>query len=244
MVSHKVNVYPEFTEPVYAEKALQLVAILRKYDVNKLSNLLNISQNIAQTSYERYHTFLTDVSDKNALQAIYSYTGDAYTSLDAGHLTKENIEFAQKHVRILSGLYGYLRPLDLIQPYRLEMATKLKVGKSANLYAFWKSSIRDAVKRDLEEQKTNIIINLASNEYFRGIDLKTIDCKIVTPIFLDEVNGKHKIVSVFAKKARGKMTAFIIKNKLDNTEYLNTFHEDRYLFNHNLSSKFSPVFTR
>jgi len=124
------------------------------------------------------------------------------------------------------------------------MATKMKIRKSANLYAFWKSSIRDAVKRDLEEQKTKIIINLASNEYFRGIDLKTIDCKIVTPIFLDEVNGKHKIVSVFAKKARGLMTAFIIKNKLDNPEYLNTFQEDRYIFNHNLSSRYNPVFTR
>jgi hypothetical protein len=244
MVSHNVNVYPEVTEPIYAEKALQLVSILKKYDIQKLSKLLNISHNIAQTNYERYQTFLTDVSDKNALPAIYSYAGDAYTSLDAGHFTKENIEFAQKHVRILSGLYGYLRPLDLIQPYRLEMATKMKVGKSTNLYDFWKNSIRNSVKRELEEQKTNIIFNLASNEYFRALDLKTIDCKIVTPIFLDEVNGKHKIVSIFAKKARGLMTAFIIKNKLDTPEYLNTFHEDRYIFNHNLSNRYNPVFTR
>lgn len=244
MVSHKANVYPEFTEPIYTEKASQLVSILRKYDVNKLSNLLNISQNIAQTSHERYQSFQPDVTKENALQAIYSYTGDAYTSLDVGNFTMEDIEFAQKQIRILSGLYGYLRPLDLIQPYRLEMATKLKVGKSANLYTFWENSIRNSVKKDLEEQKTNVIINLASNEYYKSVDLKKIDCKIVTPIFLDEVNGKQKIVSVFAKKARGLMTAFIIKNKLDNPDYLNTFQEDRYILNHNLSNRYNPVFTR
>jgi cytoplasmic iron level regulating protein YaaA (DUF328/UPF0246 family) len=240
----KVKVCPEYTEPIYKEKALQLAVILRKYNVNGLSELLNISHNLAQSTYERYQTFTSDYSDPIALQAIFAFTGDVYTSLNATTFSPDDLEFSQKHLRILSGLYGYLRPYDLIQAYRLEMATKMNIGKSTNLYVFWKKSLHEAIKNDLNENKTRLIINLASNEYFKSIDIKTLDCKVVTPVFMQEVNGKLKIISIFAKQARGSMTAFIVKNKLTDPEHLSAFNELGYTFNSRLSSQHIPTFTR
>lgn len=234
----------EKTEPLFGDMANHLVKKLKKYSIKELCEILNISFDIAQQTFYKYQIFNTNSSPENSRQAIFSFKGDVYTSLNSQAFTTDEIEFAQKHVRILSGLYGYLRPMDQIQPYRLEMSTKLRVDRHSNLYHYWKSSINNAVKADLTTQKTDILVNLASHEYFKIIDTKSIDYKVITPVFLDDVNGKLKVVSIFAKKARGRMTAFIVKNKLSNPEHLNAFFEDGYLYNVRLSSPLIPVFTR
>jgi cytoplasmic iron level regulating protein YaaA (DUF328/UPF0246 family) len=243
MESRKSLVYPHSTEVIYMHKARQLATQLKKYDINALAVLLNVSQKIAQQTYKRYQLFGIETESTKYGHALLSYSGDVYKALEAGNFTYEESEYAKHHLRILSGLYGYLNPFDLIQPYRLEMATGLPIGNTTGLYSFWGKEINKALQKDIKQQKTDII-NLASSEYFKIIDLKSIDCKIITPTFLDEVNGKLKIVSIYAKKARGLMTSFIIKNKLKNTEYLKAFNEEGYHYNIRLSGLLNPTFTR
>jgi cytoplasmic iron level regulating protein YaaA (DUF328/UPF0246 family) len=243
MESGKSSQYHFSTEAIFKHKAMELASQIRKYDVNELALLLNVSQKIAHQTYERYRFFGTETENTKFGHALLSYTGDVYSALEAWNFTHDDFTYAQEHLRILSGLYGYLLPSDLIQPYRLEMATSLPIGNATGLYTFWKQNINVALRQDVDKQKTDII-NLASNEYFKIIDVKSIECKIITPTFLDEVNGKLKIVSIYAKKARGRMTAFIIKNRIENIEYLNAFKEDGYHYNARLSSPLKPTFTR
>ncbi len=164
--------------------------------------------------------------------------------MDANSLSDSNIEFAQKHLSLLSGLYGLLRPLDLILPYRLEMGAKLKNAKGDNLYKFWGDKITELLNQDMIENRSEVFINLASNEYFKSINTKRLNAKVITPIFKNSKNGEYKIISIFAKKARGLMTRYIIQNEITNPEDLLGFNEDGYYFNSNLSTSDKPVFTR
>lgn len=243
MESRKSLVFSTSTEAIFMHKARKLATQIKKYDVTELTVLLNISQKIAQQNYERYRFFGTETESTKFGHALLSYSGDVYKAINAENFTYEDSVYAQNYLRILSGLYGYLHPFDLIQPYRLEMATGLPIGNVTGLYSFWKKDINKALQKDIRQQKTDFI-NLASNEYFKIFDLKSIHCNIITPIFLDEVNGKLKIVSIYAKRARGLMTSFIIKNKLKNTEFLKAFNEEGYHYNIRLSKPLNPTFTR
>ncbi|PVV16103.1 MAG: hypothetical protein B6D82_01840 [gamma proteobacterium symbiont of Ctena orbiculata] len=180
----------------------------------------------------------------NAKQAALAMKGDVYSGLDAETLNKKGFEFAQQHLRILSGLYGVLRPLDLMQPYRLEMGTKLPNDKGKDLYAFWGEQITRAINRDLKAQGDDVLINLASNEYFKSIKPRLIEGRIITPQFKERKNGSYRMIGVFAKRARGLMSRFIIDNRLRHPEEIQQFNSDGYRYNKRLSRENQWVFTR
>ncbi|MFV0591406.1 MAG: peroxide stress protein YaaA [Draconibacterium sp.] len=233
-----------YTQPGMLDESEKLMPRLRKMKPKQLSELMGISVALGQLNYERYQTWQPPFTPENAKQAVLAFNGDVYQGLDAVSLSEDQLMLLQNKLRILSGLYGVLRPLDLIQPYRLEMGTKLKYQRSADLYAFWKSKITPKVKEAVVESGSNILINLASNEYFRSIDPKKLGVEIITPEFKDLKNGKYKMISFYAKKARGLMTRFIIENKVDKVEDLQAFDLEGYIFNPNLSKPGNPVFTR
>ena len=203
-----------------------------------------ISAALGQLNYECYQTWHQPCTPENAKQAVLAFNGDVYQGLDAATLSEAQLTQLQSKLRILSGLYGVLKPLDLMQPYRLEMGTKLKYQRSTDLYAFWKKKITPKVKEALAESGSNVLINLASNEYFKSIDTKKLGAEIVTPEFKDLKNGKYKMISFFAKKARGLMTRFILENNIEKVEDLQAFDSEGYVFNPRLSKPGRPVFTR
>lgn len=217
---------------------------LRKLSSDKIAELMNISPKLAQLNFERFQLWHPEFNSENSKQAILAFKGDVYTGIDATSFSEKDFELAQKHLRILSGLHGVLKPLDLIRPYRLEMGTKISVGRRKDLYEFWKNIICKQVQDALNESASNLLINLASNEYFRAIDKKKLDAEIVTPEFKDWKNGQYKMISFWAKKARGMMTRFIIQNRIKNKEDLIAFDSDGYYFNPVLSKENQPVFTR
>lgn len=233
-----------FTMPDMLDESEKLVERLQKMTPKQLSGLMGISANLGQINFERYQTWHQPFTTENAKQAVLAFNGDVYQGLEATSLTEGQLLNLQSKLRILSGLYGVLRPLDLIQPYRLEMGTKLKCQRSANLYAFWKSKITDKIKEAIAESGSNVLINLASNEYYKSIDAKKIGAKIVTPAFKDLKNGQYKMISFFAKKARGLMTRFVLENNIEKTEDLQAFDAEGYVFNPRLSKPGAPVFTR
>ena len=173
-----------------------------------------------------------------------AFKGDVYTGLDADTLSAADLKYAQQHLRILSGLYGVLRPLDLMQPYRLEMGTKLKTDRGSDLYAFWNGRIKAALATALKKQQDNILVNLASNEYFKSVKAGDLDARIVAPVFKERKNGEYKLISFFAKKARGLMSRYIIRNRIDAPEDLKDFDLEGYQYNEALSAEDRPVFTR
>ncbi|WP_167615417.1 peroxide stress protein YaaA [Maribellus sediminis] len=234
----------EFTMPEMLEESEKLIARLKKMSPKKLSELMSISATLGQLNYERYQTWHQPFTPENAKQAVLAFNGDVYQGLDASSLSEEQLFRLQSKLRILSGLYGVLKPLDLIQPYRLEMGTRLKYQRSADLYAFWKNKITPKVKQALAESGSNVLINLASNEYFKSIDTKKLGAEIVTPEFKDLKNGEYKMISFFAKKARGLMTRFILENNIDKVEDLQAFDSEGYGFNPRFSKPGKPVFTR
>lgn len=192
---------------------------------------MNISEKIAKLNYDRYQNFEFNKSNK-LYSAIYSFAGEVYNGLDAKTLSNEELEFTNNNVRILSGLYGILRPFDQIHPYRLEMGTKLKNNKGNNLYDFW----QDIITEKINEEKTDFIINLASNEYFNVINSKKISKNIITPLFYENKGGEYKTVMIYAKKARGMMTRYIVKNKITNWNNIKHFNSEDYIFNEELSN--------
>jgi cytoplasmic iron level regulating protein YaaA (DUF328/UPF0246 family) len=192
----------------------------------------------------RYYAWNRPFTPKNSKQAILAFKGDVYTGLDAETMTTAELDFAQDHLRILSGLYGVLHPLDLMQPYRLEMGTQFKNPRGKNLYEFWGDKITQALNLDLKKQKDSILINLASNEYFQSIHTKNLEARIITPVFKDEKNGIYKIISFYAKKARGMMSRYIIRNKLTNPEAIKKFDAAGYQFDAKSSNHDEWVFTR
>lgn len=232
------------TEIRFSNQAKALVNILKKYKAQKLSSLMNISQKLGELNYERYLKWAYPFNSDEAGSALLMFQGDVYLGMQANTFTDEDIDFSQKHLRILSGLYGVLRPLDEILPYRLEMGTKLKVRKAENLYQYWGDKIHNAIKEDLKVQGDNILVNLASNEYFKSVKAKKLKAKIITPSFKEHKEGKYQMVTFFAKKARGMMCHYIVKNKLTDPEDLKGFDYDQYSFNHELSDETNFVFTR
>ncbi|MFK7773709.1 MAG: peroxide stress protein YaaA [Saprospiraceae bacterium] len=228
----------------FLSESQELIDILKKKSASDLKQLMKVSDKIANLNVERYHNFKTPFSLKNAKQAILAFRGDVYTGLDADSFDEADLAFAQDHLRILSGLYGLIRPLDLMQPYRLEMGTKLQNDAGKNLYEFWDDKLTTTINKDVKKSKAKAIINLASKEYFSAVQPKLLQSDLYNVHFKEEKNDQFKIVAFFAKKARGMMCHYIIKNKLTEPEHLIGFDYDRYTYNEKLSSERDIVFTR
>ena len=229
-----------FSQPEFLNKSKLLMNELTKMNINEIKNFMGISQKLAELNFNRYQSWNTPFTKINSSPAIFSFTGDVYESFDVKSLTKKQLDIAQDKLRILSGLYGILKPFDLIQPYRLEMGKKLSSDKFKNLYQFW----NDEITTYLNKISYETIVNLASNEYFNVIDRKKLSKKLITPIFKDFKNNKYKVISFYAKKARGKMAKFIIQHDIKKYHELIMFNLDGYKFNPDLSSNENPVFTR
>lgn len=234
----------DHTMPDFMVQSTELVNELKKYSPSELSILMNISDKLAQLNVARYQAWSPRNTKLNAKQALLVFTGDVYIGLNTATLNKEDLTFSQTHIRILSGLYGLLRPLDLIQAYRLEMGIKLSNPKGKNLYQFWDSIITKKLNEEFALQKSHTLINLASNEYFKSIQPKKLNADIIQPVFKDFKNGQYKIISFYAKKARGLMCRYIIDNKIKTAEPLKGFNYDGYNYNANMSSEKQWVFIR
>lgn len=233
----------QFTTPIFLDQAEMLNAKMASKSKNVIKKLMGISDNLAELNYQRYQDFSTPFTNKNARQAVYSFSGDVYIGLDVYSLPEEKIALMQKNLRILSGLYGILKPLDLMQPYRLEMGTSLKINRKKNLYEFWGKTITNSINDELVEGE--LLVNLASQEYFKVVQPKNIKATVVSPIFKDFKNGKFKIISFFAKKARGSMVRYILDHNANTLDELKGFNYDGYGFSmeHTLNEK-EPVFIR
>lgn len=234
-----------YTEPYFMQEAEVLVKKLKSASKKKVKELMSISDALAELNTERYKSWggLKKPSERSR-QALLAFTGDVYQGLNAKTLTEKDLTYAQSHLMILSGMYGALRPLDIMEPYRLEMGTSLKVGRADNLYQFWKDKPTDLLNQRLEEQGSNLVVNLASNEYFKVINKKKLNGELISPEFKDEKNGKYKIISFYAKKARGYMSRYIIENQIEDPKYLEGFDIAGYRFNGDMSKNGNPVFTR
>ena len=232
------------TQPGFLEESGELIDELRQLAPPDIADLMGISSKLADLNAERYATWRTPFSRKNARQAILAFKGDVYMGLDAETYTERDFTWAQKHVRILSGLHGLLKPLDLIQPYRLEMGTKLTTRRGTDLYGFWDGKVTAALNEAIAAQKQPLLINLASNEYFNVLDAGRIDARIITPTFKDLKNGRYKFISFFAKKARGLMTSYIVKNRVSTLKALRAFDWQGYRFCAAQSSADEWVFLR
>ena len=230
------------SEPIFLDEAERLSKVLKKKSARSLSKLMSISDTLGKLNYERNQNWHLPFTEDNAKQAVYAFTGEVYRGLDATTLPAHVLDDLQDKLRILSGQYGLLKPFDLIQPYRLEMGTKLKVGRKENLYQFWDSSITDALNDEMEEGE--LLINLASNEYFKAVKAKQLKGKVITPVFKDLKNGKLITIAVFAKNARGLMVRYIIENGCETVDDLKGFDLNGYAFDSNLSSETQLVFTR
>jgi len=233
----------KYTQPAFLEQSEKLNKVLVKKKPKALSKLMSISDNLAQLNWERNQQFSIPFTAENARPAVYAFNGDVYQGLDASTISEDKIDKLQDTLRILSGLYGVLKPLDLMQPYRLEMGTQLKVGRKKNLYEFWKKDLTNYLNSELEDGE--LFVNLASNEYFGAVDEKTLKVPVITPIFKDWKNDKLKIISFFAKKARGSMVRYIIDSNAKTLEDIKGFNLDDYMFSkeHTLKEN-QPVFIR
>ena len=228
----------------FLDSANDLVKILKNFRPDRLADLMNISENLSILNWERYQNWSIPFQSDRARQAMYTFTGDTYAGFDIDSLSPADIEFSQKHTRILSGLYGLLKPMDLIMPYRLEMGTRLDHNNGNDLYTFWCDIITKTLNRDLKSHKEKVIVNCASVEYFKVIDTSQLEAVVVTPVFKEIKKGKPKIISFYAKKARGAMARYIASNRLENPEMMEKFSWDGYVFNQELSSTYKPVFIR
>ena len=232
------------TEPDFLEQSQQLVEQLRQLSPADLSELMGISDKLGELNFERFLNWHTPFDRDNAKQALLAFRGDVYTGLDADSFSADDFKFAQKHLRILSGLYGLLRPLDLIQPYRLEMGTKFANRDGDNLYQFWGGRLTEAVNSQLKKTKSDVLLNLASNEYFKALQSRDVHADIITPVFKDLKNGKYKIISFYAKKARGLMAAYVIRNRITDVGDIKKFKVGGYRYDASTSSAREWVFTR
>ena len=232
------------TQPLFLEEANALNATLSKKSKKAIGSLMSISANLAALNHERYQQFHLPFTIENARPAMYTFDGEVYTGLDAYTISEDKLDLLQDRLRILSGLYGILRPLDLMQPYRLEMGTKLKKGRADNLYQYWGSKLTDTLNEELEEGE--LFINLASNEYFKAIKPKKLKVPVITPVFKDFKDGKLKVISFFAKKARGLMVRYIIDTNAQTMDDLKGFNYEGYGFSeeHSNIDKNELVFIR
>lgn len=233
-----------YTQPELLEYSQQLIGVARQLSAPQIGKLMGISDKLADLNATRFHDWHPEFTPKNARQAILAFKGDVYTGLQAETFDEADFDFAQQHLRMLSGLYGVLRPLDLMQPYRLEMGIKLENAKGKDLYQFWGETITDTLNQALKAQGDDVVINLASDEYFRSVKTKRLQGQIIKPVFLDEKNGQFKVISFYAKKARGLMSRYIIENRLTQPEQLMRFDSDGYFFDADASDKGEMVFKR
>ena len=234
----------EFSVPRYLEQSSQLIEVLRKLSPNQLAELMKLSDKLAGLNVARFTEWQPNFTPESARQAILAFRGDVYTGLDADSLNAEDFQYAQQHLRILSGLYGVLRPLDLMQPYRLEMGTKLDNPAGNNLYDFWGARITESLNQCLAEQNTDVLLNLASNEYFKAVKPKQLKATLINVDFKDLKNGQYKIISFYAKKARGMMARYVIQNKIDSVEALKNFTVQGYYYSTEQSKPDHLVFLR
>lgn len=233
----------KFTNPVFVDEIAKINKTLRQQSPKQLSKLMAISDKLSELNWQRNQDFQQPFTKENARPAVYSFNGDVYVGLDAASIPEQKIDVLQDSLRILSGLYGTLKPLDLIQPYRLEMGTKIKIGKDKNLYEFWKQKVTKQLNDELQDDE--LFINLASNEYFKAIDKKTLKVPVITPLFKDWKNDKLKTISFFAKKARGMMVRYIIDENVQTIEELKSFDYDGYHFSEEYTNKTNEfVFVR
>ena len=226
----------------FEKEAQYLNSILKSKNPKELSDLMSISAKIAELNYDRNHNWSLPFTNKNARQAVYAFSGDVYRGLDAYSIDSSKIDFLQNSVRIISGLYGLIKPLDLIQPYRLEMGTKLAFDSNKNLYDYWRKKITEQLNIELDDKEP--ILNLASNEYFKAIDAKVIKSEVYSANFKQLKNGEFKTIAIFSKKARGMMTRFIIDNNITDIADIKSFNYDGYLFHKDLSTEKELIFTR
>jgi cytoplasmic iron level regulating protein YaaA (DUF328/UPF0246 family) len=230
--------------PCLLKQSQALIDVCRELTPMDIASLMKVSDKIAGLNAARFADWQPPFSLDNAKQAIFAFRGDVYTGFDADHLSESQIASSQKHLRILSGLYGLLKPLDLIQPYRLEMGTKLANSQGSNLYAFWGETITAEVNKALKEQGDDIIVNLASNEYFKSVNVKQLKGQLITPVFKDCKKGQFKVISFYAKKARGLMARYIVDTKPTSVEQLTEFDLEGYYYNEVQSTPTAPVFLR
>jgi cytoplasmic iron level regulating protein YaaA (DUF328/UPF0246 family) len=232
-----------YTQPRYLEDSAELIKQLQQLSAQDIASLMSLSDKLAGLNMARFQSWAPPFDMENAKQAVLAFRGDVYTGLDADTMTEADFEFAQQHLRILSGLYGVLRPLDLMQAYRLEMGTKFSNSRGKDLYAFWGSKLRESIEAEpaLED---GVLINLASNEYFKATQAKKLSARVITPQFKDWKNGQYKMISFYAKKARGLMARFIIDNRIDKIEELKSFDREGYQYSAELSDGDNWVFTR
>lgn len=233
---------PLETEACFLKEAERLNKLLRKKSVKSLTKLMSISDNLARLNYERNQEWSLPFNSENARPSIYAFSGDVYRGLDVYTLTEDKLERMQDTVRILSGLYGILKPLDLIQPYRLEMGTKMSVGKNKNLYEFWKEKVTRTLNKELS--KGEVFVNLASNEYFKAIDNKKLKVPVITPVFKDLKNGEYKVIFTYAKLARGYMTRYILESGAETVDDLKAFDYEGYHYSEPMSTETELVFIR
>lgn len=234
----------KYTQPDFLKESEVLIKELRKYKPKELVELMSINSDLANLNFERFLNWGIPFNLENSKQALLAFKGQVYVGLDAKSLDANDLGFAQDHLRIISGLYGILRPLDLMQAYRLEMGTPLKNPEGKNLYEFWRNKITDTINKELKGHKHKVIINLASNEYFKAIKSKLVDGDIITPVFKEEKGNDFKVITVYAKTARGLMSRFIIQNRIEKPEGIKAFDADGYLFSKDMSTDKEWVFIR
>lgn len=234
----------EQTYPKFQKEALELIGVLKEKSPEDIQELMDLSENLAELNVDRYRKFAKSKNSKRAKQAVYAFQGDVYQGLEAEELSDEDILYAQDRLRILSGLYGILKPLDLIQPYRLEMGTRLAFDDYTTLYNYWADKLSIELNKQSKKLKEKTLVNLASQEYFKAVDLKSLKMNVVDVEFLDNKNGTYKIISFWAKKARGLMAQYIIKNRIETIEGLQAFDTEGYLFDSESSTDNKLIFKR
>ncbi len=232
------------TLPEFVSESAKLIAELKKLSPQEVANLMGLSDQLAALNVGRYRDWSKKFTDENSKPSVYAFNGDVYDGFDVKSLNSKAIDFAQDHVRILSGLYGALRPLDLMQPYRLEMGTSFKNARGKDLYAFWGERVTDSLKCILEKQRKPVLLNLASEEYFKVLQAKNLDCPVISPVFQDGKDGKFKIISFYAKRARGLMARYVVENRIADPADLKGFNLDGYKYVASESKPEKPLFRR
>ncbi|MBB3206635.1 hypothetical protein FHS27_002447 [Rhodopirellula rubra] len=232
------------TNPEFIKDSVEIAGLMKQQTPASLRDLMGISESLAELNHARFQDWMAPHPKEGSKQAIFAFQGDVYQGLQAEKLTAKQLDVAQEQLRTLSGLYGILRPLDRILPYRLEMGTPLPNSHGKDLYAFWRDRVTDSVAKQMQVNGSRFLLNLASNEYFRCVDAKALPAPVVAPAFKELKNGKYKIISFFAKKARGTMAAWVIRNRVKTTTKLTQFAEDDYTYHPDLSTEKVPVFVR
>ena len=234
----------DFTKPLFLKQTCLLADIMKKKTARDIAKLMNLSGPLAKLNKERYQNFKTPFDTINAKQAIFAFKGDVYQGMDVKQFDRKDIKYAQDHLRILSGFYGLLSPLDLIMPYRLEMGVRLKIGKMADLYHYWRDLVTKEIDKQLLSNKNKVLVNLASKEYFKVVDFNQLKRPVITPVFKEKQKGTYKIIGIFAKKARGVMSRHILLNRIKSVDEIKSFNEEGYRFNKTMSSDTELVFCR